>query len=94
MERAAAERKIAPTLVGFTTCSSTATREAVAHTCSRVGRGFLCMAQRIPLVMGKPVRFRRMSALAVYTGTPGHRAASGSASRSSRLSSARKDTGS
>ena len=48
--RAAAERKIAPTLVGFITFSSTAIRRAPAQTSSSFGRGGRCIAHSIPRV--------------------------------------------
>ena len=55
MPRPAAQRKIAPRLVGFITFSSTAMRRALAQTASAVGRGGRRMAQRMPRVRWKPV---------------------------------------
>ena len=50
MFSAAAERKIAPTLVGFITRSSTATRRAPAQTSSAFGSSLRFMAHSIPRV--------------------------------------------
>ena len=65
MPSAAAERKIAPTFVGFITSSSTATRFAPAQTVSAAGSGRRRMAQSIPRVSGKPVSCLRTSSGAV-----------------------------
>ena len=65
---AAADLNIAPTLVGFTTSSSTATLLASLHT-SSTDLGFgLYIAQSVPLVKAKPVSFVSKSNDAVYTG--------------------------
>ena len=50
MWRAAAERKMAPTLVGSTMPSSTATRLAPAHSSSTAGREGRRMAHSTPRV--------------------------------------------
>ena len=55
MPRAAAQRKMAPTLVGFITFSSTAMRRALAQTSATEGRGGRRMAHSIPRVRWKPV---------------------------------------
>ena len=52
---AAAERKIAPILVGFITFSSTAIRLERAHSASTAGSGGRRMAHSIPRVRWKPV---------------------------------------
>ena len=52
MERAAAERKMAPTLVGFVTFSSTTILRVPAQTVSGSGRLLRRMAHRAPLVRG------------------------------------------
>ncbi len=52
---AAAERKIAPTFVGFMISSSTAMRLAPSSTVSSDGSGRRRMAQSTPRVSGKPV---------------------------------------
>ena len=52
---AAAERNIAPTLVGFTTFSRTAIRLAFAQICSIDGSCLRRMAQSRPRVKEKPV---------------------------------------
>ena len=65
MPSAAAERKIAPTLVGFTTFSKTAIRFAPLQTSSMDGSGFLYMAQSIPLVNINPVSCVKTSNSAV-----------------------------
>ena len=64
MESAAAERKIAPTLVGFMIRSSTATRFAPrSASCTERGVG-LSMAQSIPRVRENPVSADRTSEVA------------------------------
>ena len=60
-----AERKMAPTLVGFTMSSSTATRRAPAQTCSAVSSGLRRMAQSTPRVSLKPVSWVSTSSPAV-----------------------------
>ena len=55
MPRAAAQRKMAPTLAGFITFSSTAMRRALAQTSATEGRGGRRMAHSIPRVRWKPV---------------------------------------
>ena len=71
MPSAAAQRKIAPRLVGFMTFSSTAMRRAPAQTSSNVGRGGRRMAHSIPRVRWKPVSCVSTSSGAVYTGISG-----------------------
>ena len=63
--RAAADRKIAPTLVGFTTCSRIAMRRLSAASASQEGRSGLFMAASIPRVKTKPVSCRKTSSEAV-----------------------------
>ena len=65
MPSAAAERKMAPIFVGFTTFSSTAIRRFPLQISSTEGIGFRFMAQRSPRVSAKPVRFVRREAAAV-----------------------------
>ena len=68
MFSAAAERKIAPTLVESTMPSSTATRRASRHS-SSTGRGAgRRNAQSTPRVSSKPVSAASSSRSAVYTG--------------------------
>ena len=69
MFNAAAERKIAPRLVGFITSSSTATRRALRRISSARPRGGRYMAQSIPRVSWKPVSWVSTGSGAVYTGT-------------------------
>ena len=93
MPRAAALRKMAPTLVGFMTFSSTATRRQAA----RISFGSGClgrsMAQSIPRVSWKPVSWVRMGISAVYTGTSPHRAMAAWASSLQWLRSTSRETG-
>ena len=65
---AAAERKIAPTFVGFTTFSSTAIRLASLQISCGVRSFGRYMAQSIPRVSLKPVSFASTSNSATYTG--------------------------
>ena len=55
MPSAAAERKIAPTFVGFTTFSRIATRRAFRQISSIAGSVRRCIAQSMPRVRAKPV---------------------------------------
>ena len=65
---AAAERKIAPTFVGFTTFSRTAMRLAFPHKSSIFGNALLRMAQSIPLASLKPEISDSTALDATYTG--------------------------
>ena len=67
---AAAERKIAPTFVGFITFSSIAIRFAPSQIFSSVCNGLRRIAHNIPLVSLKPVSLVKISNSAVYTGNP------------------------
>ncbi len=64
MPSAAAERKIAPMLVGFITFSSTAIRRARVQISSTVGSGGRRMAQSMPRVRWKPVSWVNTSSSA------------------------------
>ena len=94
MPSAAAERKIAPMLVGFITFSSTATRVAPAQTVrASAGRGRR-IAQSIPRVRWKPVSCVRTSGGAVKTGVcSGQRAISSAPFPRISPGSVRNDTG-
>ena len=93
MPRAAAERKMAPTFVGFMTSSSTATRRALLQISSTVGSFGRYMAQSIPRVSLKPVSCVRTSSSAVKTGISPQRAMSCFAWFSTCLVSMRNDIG-
>ena len=69
MPSAAAERKIAPILVGFITFSSTATRRDAAHSSESAGSAGRSIQQSMPRVRWKPVSCVSTSSGAVYTGT-------------------------
>ena len=91
---AAAERKMAPTLVGFITRSSTTTRLALAHTCSTAGSSLRFMAHSIPRVRWKPVICASTGSSAVNTGTAPHCASSAFPWLSTWRRSMRNETGS
>ena len=79
MPRAAALRKIAPTLVWSTMSSSTTTRRAPANTSASGVGGGRCMAAMAPRCRWNPVIAVMTSSLPTYTGTS---AASAAATRS------------
>ena len=65
MPSAAAERKMAPRLVGFIMFSNTAIRRAPEQMAPASGSFGLRMAQSTPRVSGKPVSWVRMLSSAV-----------------------------
>ena len=96
MPRAAAERIMAPTLVGFTTSSRIEMRFACLHTSSTEGRTLRFMAQSMPRVSAKPVSFVSTLYSAVNTGTSGYFSRSclvSPASAATSRFSARKEIG-
>ena len=96
MPRAAAERIMAPTLVGFTTSSRMAMRLAFLHIFSTEGRTMRFMAQSMPRVSANPVSFVSTLYSAVKTGTSGYFSRSclvSPASAVTRRFSARKEMG-
>ena len=94
MFKAAAERKIAPTFVGFITFSRTAIRLALLQTSETLGSCGRCIAHNIPLVNLNPVNCVSTSNGAVYTGTSLHLSIIGFASPSICLRSTSIDIGS
>ena len=93
MFSAAAERKMAPTLVESTMPSSTATRRAFLQS-SSTGRGAgRWKAQRTPRVSSKPVSSASISRSAVYTGASPQRLRMPAAGPVICLRSISRDTG-
>ena len=92
--RAAADRKMAPMLVGFMMFSSTAMRRALAQTSATEGSRGRRMAHSIPRVRWKPVSWVSTGRSAAYTGiSAGQRASTSAPFPSMCLRSIRKDSG-